>query len=170
MGTLAGAVPATAEPYCGITWGSTAKTVVVQRSINTLYDVRAGRHDCYDRVVIELTEPGAQGFDVRYVDQVIDLGTGAPVPLRGGARLRVSTAPASVWSATGHLLYDPPNPAEAADVRGFQTFRQIAFAGDDNNVGLFGLGVRARLPFRAFWLDGDEHTTQRLVVDVAHQW
>ncbi|ADG76293.1 hypothetical protein Cfla_3416 [Cellulomonas flavigena DSM 20109] len=33
----------------------------------------------------------------------------------------------------------------------------------------FGLGVRARLPFRAFVLAGPG-SGSRLVVDVAHQW
>ena len=54
---IALAVPAqAAAPYCGITWGSPSAKGRRDRSRRgqTLTDVRAGRHDCYDRLVIDL--------------------------------------------------------------------------------------------------------------------
>jgi hypothetical protein len=47
--------------------------------------VRAGRHECFDRLVVDIDGPPA-GYNVRYVDQVIADGSGAVVPTPGGAR------------------------------------------------------------------------------------
>jgi hypothetical protein len=55
------------------------------------------------------------------------------------------------------------------NVTGFTTFRQIATGGSFEGQTTFGLGVRARLPFRAFVLAGPG-TGARLVIDVAHTW
>ena len=52
---------------------------------------------------------------------------------------------------------------------GYQTFRQVADAGSFEGQTTVGLGVRARLPFRAFILAGPDGGS-RLVVDVAHLW
>jgi len=38
--------------------------------------VRAGRHECFDRLVVDIDGPPA-GYNVRYVDQVIADGSGA---------------------------------------------------------------------------------------------
>jgi hypothetical protein len=56
-----------------------------------------------------------------------------------------------------------------ADVTGYQTFLQVAGAGSFEGQTTIGLGVRARLPFRAFILTGPGDGS-RLVVDVAHLW
>ncbi len=56
-----------------------------------------------------------------------------------------------------------------ADVSGYTTFRQVAFAGSFEGQTTVGLGVRARLPFRAFVIAGPGDGS-RLVIDVAHRW
>ena len=53
------------------------------------------------------------------------------------------------------------------NVSGYQTFRQVAWAGSFEGYTTLGLGVRARLPFKVFTLDGPG-SGSRLVVDVAH--
>jgi hypothetical protein len=55
------------------------------------------------------------------------------------------------------------------NVAGYSTFRQVAFTGSFEGQTLIGLGVRARLPMRAFVLDGPGDGS-RLVIDVAHRW
>ena len=60
--------------------------------------------------------------------------------------------------------YPYKNRAELVNVSGYRTFRQVAWAESDAYYTRFGLGVRARLPFRVFTLPG------RLVIDVAHRW
>ena len=70
---------------------------------------------------------------------------------------------------TGAATYQPANPAELVAVSGWQTFRQVAWAGSFEGYTTVGLGVRALLPFRVFVLDGPG-SGSRVVVDVAHQW
>lgn len=152
---------AAAASYCGITWGSLPKSAN-PTTVSELVNVRAGRHDCYDRLVFDTNGP-VNGYWVSYVDVVTEDPTGNPVPLRGGARLSV-TVQAPSYDQNGNLTYNPPNRAELVNVAGFQTFRQVAWAGSFEGSTTVGLGVRARLPFRVFTLPG------RVVVDVAHFW
>ena len=44
---------ASAAPYCGIVWGSLAKSGG-SSGAQTVAGVRTGRHDCYDRLVVDL--------------------------------------------------------------------------------------------------------------------
>ncbi|HAG60432.1 MAG TPA: hypothetical protein DCL83_14500, partial [Arthrobacter bacterium] len=73
------------------------------------------------------------------------------------------------YDANGNATYNPANKTELANVAGYQTFRQVAYAGSFEGYTTLGLGVRARLPFRVFTLDGPG-TGSRLVIDVAHFW
>jgi len=157
---------AQAAPYCGIRWGSLAKSAptMVQGPVT---NVRAGRHTCYDRLVVDL-RGRAPGYTVKYVSNVYTDGQGAVVPLRGGARLLV-VAKAPSYTSSGGTAFTPRNQAEVVDVTGYRTFRQVAWAGTFEGQTSLGVGVRARLPFRAFTLDGPG-TGSRLVIDVAHRW
>src|SRR6201989_1862660 len=83
-----GAARADTAPHCGIRWGSFAKAGSAAATRATavpvaLTNVRAGRHACFDRLVLD----GASWARVRYVGQVREDGSGRVVPLRGGARL-----------------------------------------------------------------------------------
>jgi hypothetical protein len=128
--------------------------------------VRAGRHACYDRLVVDL-KGRAPGYTVKYVSNVYTEGQGALVPLRGGAKLLV-VVNAPAYTQNGTASFTPRNPKEVVDVTGWTTFRQVAWAGTFEGYTSMGLGVRARLPFRVFTLD--DGTTSRLVIDVAHRW
>ncbi len=154
---------AQAAPYCGITWGSTPKTQD-RFDLEAVNDVRAGRHACFDRLVVDVGGEDAffGSYDVRYVREVREDGSGARVPVRGGAVLQV-VVKAPAYNEHG-ATYVPRNRAEVVDVTGFSTFRQVAWAGSFEGQTTVGLGVRAVLPFRVFTLPG------RVVVDVAHTW
>jgi hypothetical protein len=76
---------------------------------------------------------------------------------------------AAAYDDVGNPTYRPANASELVDVSGWRTFRQIAWAGSFEGQTTIGLGVRARLPFRVFILDGPG-TGSRLVIDVAHRW
>ncbi len=166
--TLGTTVPATAAtaPYCGIRWGSLPKAHAATATAH-LVNVRAGQHECFDRLVLDL-DGRADGYRVEYVSQVSYDGSGTVVPLRGGARLRI-IAVAPAYDDCGSATYVPANRAELRNVSGWRTFRQIAWAGSFEGQTTIGLGVRARLPFRVFTLDGPG-TATRLVIDVAHKW
>ena len=156
---------ASAAPYCGITWGSLAKTSTAQTSAPVV-NARAGRHACFDRLVIDVRGKGA-GYTVRYVSAVVGT-SGLATPLRGGADIQV-TVNAPAQDGRGNATYRPAARSEAVNVAGFTTFRQVAYVDSFESRTTFGLGVRARLPFRVFSLDGPG-TSSRLVIDVAHRW
>lgn len=163
---LVGPAPAQAAPYCGITWGSLAKTAGTGSSA-TINNVRAGQHACFDRMVVDITGH-ASGYNVKYVSSVASPGSGMAVPLRGGAYLQV-TVQDPAYNSSGMATYQPANRNELVNTHGYATFRQVAMAGSFEGSTTFGLGVRARLPFEVFVLSGHGDTT-RVVVDVAHRW
>jgi len=169
---IALAVPAqAAAPYCGITWGSTVKqgpSGTDPAAGQTLTNIRAGRHDCYDRLVFDVRGTAPRSWRVAYVAGVTEDPTGNPVSLRGGAYLQVVVG-VSDHDAAGRQTYRPANRRELVNVAGFSTFRQVAWAGSFEGLTSVGLGVRARLPFRVFTLS-DSGGTSRVVVDVAHRW
>jgi hypothetical protein len=148
---LAVAVPGSATAAsCSTNWGSGSKATT-NIDHGTLTAVRAGRHTCYDRLVLDVDRK-ALGYSVTYVKAVRDQGRGAVVPLKGGAFLEI------VEQAQATKRIAMPN------VQGYTTFRQVGWGGSFEGYTTVGLGVRARLPFRAFT------TGNHLVLDVAHRW
>jgi hypothetical protein len=172
------AVPAQAagnragEPYCGISWGSLPEARSAGDT-DMLNDVRSGRHACFDRLVFDL---GGQdttfgSYDVRYVPVTTMDGSGAALPVRGDADLQiVLRAPAH--DADYNPTFTPADRNEVVDVSGYTTFRQVRWGGTFEGYTTVALGVRARLPFRVFRLDGVPQSDfgPRLVIDVAHRW
>ena len=93
------------RPYCGIRWGSLDKAATSSGagSSQSLSDVRAGRHACFDRLVLDLAGDGSAR--VRYVGAVHAEGTGDVIPVRGaaeeagtGQRIRVGEVDAPLAS------------------------------------------------------------------------
>jgi hypothetical protein len=156
----------TAAAACPAGWGSLPEANN-RYSMAQLTGIRAGRHACFDRLVVDLAGRPA-GYDVRYVRAVYTDGAGDLVPLRGGAKLQI-IARAPAYGRDYKATYDPANPREVVKVTGYRTFRQVAFAGSFEGQTTIGLGVRARLPFRVLTLTGPG-TNSRIVVDVAHSW
>ncbi|MFF7856223.1 hypothetical protein [Streptomyces sp. NPDC007904] len=152
---------------CPTGWGSLPKTADTATT-TPVRDIRTGRHDCYDRMVVHL--PGAArgdlGHSVRYVDRLYQDGSGRHIPVGGGAVLEVRVAAPSYDPGTGEPTYPARagNPLPGADLTGYRTFRDTRFAGSFEGETQVGLGVRARLPFRVLQLP------DRLVIDVAHDW
>ena len=159
--------PASAASYCGLVWGSLAKTNQAMGAA-AVTNVRSGQHYCFDRLVIDF-KGKTNGYNVRYVSQVVQDGSGLPVKLRGGAFLQVTAHSPAYDNATGKATFTPANRSEVTKVSGYQTFRQVAWAGSFEGYTTLGLGVRARLPFKVFTLDGPG-SGSRLVIDVAHHW
>jgi hypothetical protein len=153
-------------------WGSLPKVVGGSGPTETIFNVRTGRHECYDRLVVDINGSGPVGYDVRYVDAVFTEGRGSLTTLAGGAIIQIIARAPSYDIATGAITYSPIDQAQSyqlTNVAGYRTFRQVAYGGSFEGQTTFGLGVRARLPMRAFVLGGPG-AGQRLVVDVAHQW
>ena len=166
---LAAASNATATTCATTTahWGSLTKDLN-RMTPAPIINVRAGRHACYDRLVVDLRGKGV-GYTVRYVSQILNQGQGAVIPLRGGAKLDIVIKAPTYNINAGTSTYNPANSRELVNVTGFSTFRQIASGGSFEGYTTIGLGTRARLPMRVFILDGPG-TGSRVVIDVAHHW
>ncbi|WP_309979680.1 hypothetical protein [Arthrobacter oryzae] len=167
LGFLAPGPASATTSYCGLEWGSLADSNPAM-STASVTDVRTGQHLCFDRMVVNLNGPVA-GYTAQYVPRVVQDGSGFTVPLQGRAFLQVTVNAPSYDSESGNLTYSPAANAELSNVTGYQTFRQVAYAGSFEGYTSIGLGVRARLPFRVFTLDGPG-SGSRLVIDVAHFW
>lgn len=156
------AVPASAATPCVTGWGSLAKATAALGGA-PLVTTRTGGHTCWDRVVFELDGPAA-GYSVSYVDAVVQDGSGAVLPVPGGARMQV---------ALHHPAYDGQGSSTYSQaggtVVGYTTLRSVVYGGSFEGYTTFGVGVRARLPFRVFTLTGPGGHS-RIVVDVAHRW
>lgn len=165
--------PGDERAFCGQVWGSLPEGGRLSTAAEVVTDVRVGRHACYDRLVIDLRGPAdrAPNYEVRYVDEVTEGGSGFPVPLRGGATLRLLVG-AAAYDDSGQPTYLPADRDEVVDVTSYATFRQVAWAGSFEGETGLGIGVRARLPFRVFTLLGapDDDRAVRLVIDVGHRW
>jgi hypothetical protein len=156
----------TAAAKCPTGWGSLPEANS-RMTTAKLTNVRTGRHACFDRIVFDLAGKPT-GYHVSYVKNVYTDGQGALVPLRGGAKLQLIVHAAD-YNDAGRPIYKPANRRELTNVTGYQTFRQVAYAGSFEGQTTIGLGVRARLPFRVFTLTGPGNTG-RVIVDVAHRW
>ena len=121
-----------------------------------LVGVRTGHHATFDRVVFEFAGP-APGYDVRYVGQLVQDGSGATVPVEGQRVLAIAFTPAAAHDAAG-------NPTAPARIRtGYPSLREVVRVGDFEGVVSYGFGLDDRVGFRVFTLSGPT----RVVIDVA---
>jgi hypothetical protein len=124
-----------------------------------LVAVRTGRHDGYDRLVLQFRN-GLPNWRVNYVDQVAS-ESGETVPLEGAAFLYVDTHPATGHQDTAPFkeTYTGPHTLTPR----YPMLRQVAWVDDfEGHVG-FGLGLRRRTGFRVLEL----REPARLAIDVA---
>jgi hypothetical protein len=160
------AAPTVAAPTpartCPVGWGSERKSLPAMGTA-PLRVVRAGTFECADRVEFEFDGPAA-GYSVRYVDTVIQDGSGAELAVPGGARLQLQLHHPA-YDDQGRPTFFRRVGEAAAAVRGYLTLTSAVFGGSFEGYTTIGIGVRARLPFRVWVEDG-----VRIVVEVAHRW
>lgn len=144
---------ASAHTACPTGWGSLpeSNSLMGTGEVDT---IRTGRHECFDRLVVDIDGPPA-GYRAEYVDEVTQDGSGFVVPTPGGARIQF---------VVRHPSFSIP---QLPSVAGFSTFRSVTYAGSFEGQTTLGVGVRARLPFRVFTIPGGHG---RIVLDVAHRW
>ncbi|GAA2311324.1 hypothetical protein GCM10010149_72340 [Nonomuraea roseoviolacea subsp. roseoviolacea] len=120
--------------------------------------VRAGRHDGFDRVVVDL-KGGMPGYTVRWVDELEQDGSGKPLDLRGSPCLYVLLTPAQAHTEDGTPTWTGTPLAQPLG-----NVTRILKAGDFEGRVSAGIVAASRTPFRV-----REYTRpDRLVIDVAH--
>lgn len=154
-------------------WGTGGKEAAPY-TVDALYLVRAGQHDCFDRVVLDINGPTEVGYVVGYVPVVTADGSGQPIPVAGGAALQVVVRapaqgfddsghqPGKVLAGTGDAFY---TSGQLAD---WQSLREIRFAGFFEGQCTLAVGVSEKLPFRVFTQLDRTDQVRRLVIDIAH--
>ena len=126
-----------------------------------LTHVRAARHEGYDRVVFEFRNV-APGYDVRYVQKPVHAdGSGAEVPVEGGAVLLVRMEPAldaDLTQESAPRTYLGPqrfSPDTAA-------IEELVRTGGFVAVLTWAVGVDQKRPFKVTRLE----SPARIVIDV----
>jgi hypothetical protein len=127
------------------------------QSTPTLVDVRAGRHAGFDRVVFEFRGAVPATRHVRYVDQLVQDGSGEPVSVAGGADLEVVFQGANAHDESGNPTVSPRRFSP-----GFTALKEVAQVGDFEANVTYGLGVDRERPITVSTLSNPS----RLVVDI----
>jgi hypothetical protein len=125
-----------------------------------LSDVRAARHEGYDRVVFEFQNE-LPGYDVRYVDPPVQQdGSGEEVAVDGGAIVRVrmeNALDADLSKPSAPRTYDGPSRFSP----GTPEVAELVRVGGFEGVLTWAVGLRDRVDFRVMTLQ----SPPRLVID-----
>ena len=138
-----------------VVWGGGSTTTAL------LTDVRAARHEGYDRIVFAFRN-ALPGYDVRYVERpVVEDGSGEKVAVKGGAVLRIRMEPAldadltkegAPATYTGPKRFSPDTAVVA----------ELARTGGFEAVLTWVAGLDEKRPFRVTRLE----QPARIVIDV----
>lgn len=141
-------------------WSTGPQVTAVTDPTTQLSGFRATGHGGFDRVVFQF-HGRIPGYDVRYVPALTQDPSGQPIPLRGGAVLRVVLRHASTSPGPG----GGPIPLFVGVLTpDLPSLKQLKVAGDFEDHLSFGLGLDHRVPFRILTLSDPS----RVVIDVAH--
>lgn len=127
-------------------------------------DVRIGKHDCFDRLVVDVRNGPEVGFYASYEPVVRQPGSGFPVEVAGGAALQLIVyAPATMLAEPGHTLYS----ASALEAGEWQALREVRYAGFFEGQSTFAIGAAEERPFAVTtWVKEGQVT--HVIVDIAH--
>jgi len=126
----------------------------------TVSDIRVGRQDGFDRVVLEVGGTGTPGWDVRYVDAASSQGSGKPIDVAGDAVLQVTLTGAGYPYDTGVKEFSADGPVTGA---GTQTVTGVVYDATFEGSTVAFVGTKSQAPFRVYLLQNPT----RVVVDVA---
>lgn len=123
-------------------------------------DIRVGRHDGFDRVVLETSGTGTPGWDIRYVPQAASQGSGDAIAVGGDAVLQVTLTGVGYPYDTGVDEFPIGNRVAAPDTA---TVTEVVFDGTFEGQSVAFVGTTAQTPFRVYLLE----SPARVVVEVA---
>ncbi|MFE7776280.1 hypothetical protein ACFU5O_20800 [Streptomyces sp. NPDC057445] len=151
---------------CATSWGSGTKSAVESATMR-LKVIVTSQSRCYDRMIFHVKGVHSNiSYHVGYVTTFQQDGSGERIPVRGGGILQIFVSAPSYDPETGSPTYagKAGKPLPGVTVAGYRTFKDAKFGASFEGRTQIGLGVRAKLPFRAVQ-SGD-----KLIVDVAHTW
>jgi len=126
----------------------------------TLTNVRAGRHDQYDRVVFEFQGSALPGYHVEYIDRPVrHCASGDVVPLEGDGWLRIRLTPSQAHTEAGQATI-----AQREQRPGLTIVRELKQICDFEGQVAWVLGVSSPNRYRVLELGAPA----RLVVDIKH--
>lgn len=160
-----------AAPYCGIRWGSLPEAARGLSPVaGPIHNIRLGRHDCFERVVIDISGSDPAGYRVEYVDAIVGTDDRRH-DLRGGANLQIVVAAPSHTEGRGGRIVQTLRGMPA--LGGYKNVTDFRLVESFEGMSIIGIGTRGRLPFRVFIEEGGpggKPGGHRLVIDVANRW
>ncbi|TNH31136.1 hypothetical protein FHG89_04030 [Micromonospora orduensis] len=124
----------------------------------TLLRIRSATHAGYDRITFDFV--GAlPGYEVRYVDKVVEDGSGRTVTMPGRRYVQIRFEPAQAHSDSGDTAVTPRRMP-----LGYPMLRGYVINGDFEAVLSVALGLDDVVAFRVGEIPG---TPGRIYVDVA---
>ncbi|MFE3447494.1 hypothetical protein ACFXJ8_01055 [Nonomuraea sp. NPDC059194] len=157
-----GAPASSATPSAALPAPTSTKEVEVEGDLGEavlVKTVRFADQGSFDRVVIDL-DGDVTSYSVRWVDELVQDGSGEPIEVKGGAYLQVTLRPANAHTDEGKPTWTggPIFQTELGNVQ------NVVKTGDFEGVVGVGLVLDHRAPFSVKELTGPN----RLVIDVAH--
>ena len=150
--------PTVAPPFAADTRPDTASAS--PGAAVTVTDLQVGRHEGFDRVVLEVAGAGLPGWDARYVPEARSEGSGFPVQVTGEAVLRLALTGVGLPGDTGVAPY--PGPGRLAP--GYPAVREVVLDSTFEGQTVTFVGTAAERPFRVYRLQNPD----RVVVEVLH--
>lgn len=124
-------------------------------------DMRFGRHDGYDRIVLDLDGGGTPGWRAQYVDEPTGQASGVVIDVDGGAYIDVLVQGIVYPGEDGDPEY--AGPAAILPPPG-GVIREVRWDGIFEGTLQLVIGVDSEEPFRVFLLEDPT----RVVIDVQH--
>ena len=155
---------ANASPTPTMKWSTADVSLAAVRQSGTaeVLDIRTGTHPelGYDRISIDF-QGQAPAVRARYVDQVIQDGSGAQMTLPGGAYLQLTFTPAAAHNESGAASADVPRGVQAT---GYPGLKSYVMNGDFEAVLSVALGQSSKAGFKINRIERGGNST--IYVDV----
>jgi hypothetical protein len=130
------------------------------KEVALLSDVRAARHEGFDRIVFEFAGGSPPGYHLEYIDKPVrKCGSGDATAIAGDGWLEVRFEPANAHTTAG-----APAIAHRDQLVDMVVVKQLQQTCDFEAVVSWVIGVRRPNPYRVLALNDPT----RLVVDVRH--
>ncbi|WP_018681991.1 AMIN-like domain-containing (lipo)protein [Actinokineospora enzanensis] len=128
--------------------------------MTTLTAIRVGRHDTYDRIVLDFAGKVPQVAH-EFTDELISDPSGDVEWLTGAEFVQLTLQPATAHDNAGNQTYPGPRKFRTRELANVQA---VVVDGDFEGVLSVGIGMRVKTSVAVF----DLSAPSRLVVDVAH--